>query len=104
MFAEVALLMATSLPCALRAIEVIGKRKPETGNRKMSAHQFSGRFLSPRVFSAYYTPFSKSRRFLTLINAFLCLRHQKEWALHGELRFVEITCIAQFQVPRFKIQ
>ena len=77
MFAEVALLMATSLPCALRAVEIIVKRKPETG--KMSAHQFSGRFLSPRVFSAYNTLFSKSRRFLTLINAFLCLRHQKEW-------------------------
>ena len=71
--------MATSLPCALRAVEIIGKRKLETGNRKMSAHQFSGRFLSPRVFPAYNTLFSKSRRFLTLINAFLCLRHQKEW-------------------------
>ena len=42
-------------------------------------NEFSGRFLSPRVFSAYFTPFSKSRRFLTLINAFLCLRRKKEW-------------------------
>ena len=39
----------------------------------------SGRFWSPRVFSAYYTPFSKSRRFLTLINAFLRLRRKKAW-------------------------
>ena len=33
----------------------------------MSAHQFPGQLLNPRVFSAYYTPFLKSRRFLTLI-------------------------------------
>ena len=33
----------------------------------------SGWFWSPHVFSAYYKPFSKSCRFLTLINAFLCL-------------------------------
>ena len=38
-----------------------------------------GRFCSPCVFSAYYTPFSKSRRFLTLINVFLHLRHKKAW-------------------------
>ena len=38
-----------------------------------------GQFWSPRVFSANYTTFSKSRRFLTLINAFLRLRHKKEW-------------------------
>ena len=63
----------------LRASSSRNHWKAETGNRKMSAHQFSGRFKSPRVFSAYNTPFSKSRRFLTLINAFLCLRHQKEW-------------------------
>ena len=67
MFAEVALLMATSLPCALRAVKIIGKPKSESRNKKVSAYQFSGRFLSPRVFSAYNTLFSKSRRFLTLI-------------------------------------
>ena len=38
-----------------------------------------GRFWSPRVISAYYTPFSKSLRFLTLINAYLCLRRKKAW-------------------------
>ena len=43
----------------------------------MSAHQFPGRLLNPRVFSAYYTPFPKSRRFLTLINAFLRLRRKR---------------------------
>ena len=32
-----------------------------------------GRFWSPQVFSAYYTPFSESRRFLTLINVLLRL-------------------------------
>ena len=51
----------------------------ESGNLKMSAHQFSGRFLSPHVFSAYNTLFSKSRRFLTLINAFLRLWRKKAW-------------------------
>ena len=68
--------MATSLPCALRAVEI---NYLVAESKKVSAHQFSGRFLSPRVISAYYTPFSKSRRFLTLINAFLCLRRKKEW-------------------------
>ena len=43
----------------------------------MSAHQFPGRFLNPRVFSAYYTPLPKSRRFLTLINVFLRLRRKR---------------------------
>ena len=38
-----------------------------------------GRFWSPRVFSAYYTLFSKSRRFLPLINDFLRLRLKKAW-------------------------
>ena len=38
-----------------------------------------GRLWSPRVISAYYTLFSKSRRFLTRINAFLRLRHKKAW-------------------------
>ena len=38
-----------------------------------------GCFWSPRVISAYYTPFSKSLRFLTLINAYLCLRRKKAW-------------------------
>ena len=38
-----------------------------------------GRFWSPRVISAYYSPFSKSCRFLTLINAFLSLRRKKVW-------------------------
>ena len=38
-----------------------------------------GRFWSPRVISAYYSPFSKSCRFLTLINAFLRLRRKKAW-------------------------
>ena len=38
-----------------------------------------GRFWSPRVFPAYYALVSKSRRFLTLINAFLCLRRKKAW-------------------------
>ena len=45
----------------------------------MSGHQFPGRLLNPRVFSAYYTPFPKSRRFLTLINAFLRLRRKDVW-------------------------
>ena len=55
------------------------ERKSESGNKKLSAHQFSGRFLSPRVFEAYYTPFSKSHRFLTLINAFLRRWRKKAW-------------------------
>ena len=37
------------------------------------------RFWSPRVISAYYTLFSKSRRLLTRINAFLPLRRKKAW-------------------------
>ena len=41
-------------------------------------HQSPG-LLSPSVFSAYYTLFSKSRRFLALINAFLRLRRKKAW-------------------------
>ena len=50
----------------------------ESGNKKLSAHKFSGRFLIPRVFSAYITLLiSKSRRFLTLINAFLRLRRKR---------------------------
>ena len=49
------------------------------GNSARNQDSGIGRFLRPRVFSAYHTPFSKSRRFLTLINAFLCFRHQKEW-------------------------
>ena len=40
---------------------------------------FSVDFEAPHVFSAYYTPLSKSRRFLTLINAFLRLRSKKAW-------------------------
>jgi hypothetical protein len=36
-----------------------------------------GRYLIPRVISAYYTPSSKSRRSLTLCNAFLRLRRKK---------------------------
>ena len=36
-------------------------------------------FLSPCVFSAYYTLFSQSCRFLTVINAFLCPRCKKAW-------------------------
>ena len=36
-------------------------------------NQFSGQFLSPRVFSAYYALLLKSCQFLTLINAFLHL-------------------------------
>ena len=38
-----------------------------------------GRLWSPRVFSAYYTTFSKSRGFLTLINDFLRRRRKKDW-------------------------
>ena len=38
-----------------------------------------GRFWSPHVISAYYTPFSKSCRFFTLVNAFLRLRRKKAW-------------------------
>ena len=34
-------------------------------------------FWSPHLISAHYTSSSKSRRFLTLTNAFLCLRHKK---------------------------
>ena len=45
----------------------------------VSAQQFSGQFLSPYVFSPYYTPSSKSRRFLTFMNTFLRLRHKKAW-------------------------
>ena len=40
---------------------------------------FSGRFWSPGVISVYYTLFSKSRRFLTRINAFLHLWCKKAW-------------------------
>ena len=40
-------------------------------------HIMRGRYLSPRVISAYYTPSSKSRRSLTLCNAFLRLRRKK---------------------------
>ena len=42
--------MATYLTCALRAVD---QKSLYSGNKKLSAHQFSGRFLSPRVFSAY---------------------------------------------------
>ena len=62
--------VANSDVSILRAIAV--KRE-----NTVSAHHFSGRFLSPRVFSAYSSPFSKSRRFLTLINAFFAPSAQK---------------------------
>ena len=78
LYVEHLLLIATSLSCALKWREQLySKWKVKTGN--VSTHQFSGRFLSPRVFSAYCTPFSKSRRFLTFINAFLRLRCRKAW-------------------------
>ena len=56
-----------------------GEQRARTHARTQNHFLFSGRFWSPRVISAYYTRLSKSRRFLTLINAFLRLRRKKAW-------------------------
>ena len=75
LLAEVVLLMETSLRCALWEVEITGKRKSESE----CAPIFTCRLLNPRAFSAYYTRFSRFHQFLTLIDAFLCLRRKKSW-------------------------
>ena len=50
----------------------------------------SGLFWSPRVFSAYYTLFQKSRRFLTLINAFLRLQRKRHGTGKNTWQTIEI--------------
>ena len=51
----------------------------ETRRLLTATAQTNGRFLSPRVFSAYYTPFTKFRGFLVLINTFMRLRRKNAW-------------------------
>ena len=65
-------------------------------------HIMRGRYLSPRVISAYYTPSSKSRRSLTLCNAFLRLRRRKP--LDREKIKKEIEVLLTLTVPRLRIQ
>ena len=63
---------ATSISCALKGSG--RKWKHICTCIEVSVHQFLGQFLT-----FYHAPFSKSRQFLTLIDAFLSLRRTKAW-------------------------